>query len=119
MAEKKKKIIFAGITVLIAVILFFAWYNENVAKKPYVKFGGEYYTVIGAVINEENVVEYVGEIERITPRTLWNKDGDSNFSIEGARIGLNEEGEYFVEWFYYAEGGDEINSKFFWMKPEK
>ena len=117
MINRKKKIIFAAVIALIVLLLFFRWYDTEVASKYYVKFDGEYYDVKGAVITEEQVVEEVGAIERITYRTLWNRDGDSNFSFEGARIVKTAEGKLFVEMkFVRAETG-ETDSNFWFMEP--
>ncbi len=109
--------IIIGALVLIFAV-FFGWYYDT-AQKYYVKYEGEYYKVIGAVTYEENIGEVVGEVKRITPRTLWNKDGDSNFSFEGARIAIVSDGDYAVEWKTYHVDTDETRSEFWMMVPEK
>lgn len=119
MTERKKKIIFAVIIVSIILFVFFYWYNNEFAYGSYVKFEGEYYTVIGASWLEESVHEYVGEIKRITPRTFWNRDGDSNCSFVGGRIAVVSDGDYAVEQRIYRADTGEYESWFMWMKPKE
>ena len=112
--EKKKGIfIFVLLFLIIFAMIFVPLYKEF-QNKWYVKFEGKYYDVIGAVTYEENIGEVVGEIKRITPRTFWNKDGDSNFSFEGARIAIVSDGDYAVEMkIYMADTGETVSH--FWM----
>ena len=112
--EKKKGIfIFVLLSLIIFAMIFVPLYKEF-QNKWYVKFEGKYYDVIGAVTYEENIGEVVGEIKRITPRTFWNKDGDSNFSFEGARIAIVSDGDYAVEMkIYMADTGETVSH--FWM----
>lgn len=119
MTDKKKNIIFVLIIVSVVLFVFFYWYNNEVSNKWYVKYEGKYYGVIGAVTYEEGVQEFVGEVKRITPRTLWNRDGDSNFSFEGARIGIVSDGDYAVETIAYLADTGETRSEFWMMVDPK
>ena len=110
---KKRMIAITGILILVFAV-FFGWYH-NEAQKFYVKFEGEYYRIIGAIRDEDAIEEYVGEVKRITPRTLWNKDGDSNFSFEGARIGRTPEGALCIEQRIYRADDDRMESVFWHM----
>ena len=116
MTDKKKKIIFVVIVSAI-LFVFFYWYNNEFANNSYVKFEGKYYQVMGAGWLEESVHEYVGEIKRITPRTFWNKDGDSNCSFIGGRIAVVSDGDYAVEQRIYNADTGEYESWFMWMNP--
>ena len=106
---------FVLITLFVAALVIVPWYKDF-SNKWYVKYEGKYYNVIGAVTYEENIGEVVGEIKRITPRTFWNKDGDSNFSFEGARIAIVSDGDYAVETKVYLADTDEIRSDFWMMQ---
>ncbi|MBQ2862028.1 MAG: hypothetical protein IJE83_04475, partial [Oscillospiraceae bacterium] len=114
----KKKIIICFAAVLaIAAMIFAYWYNNEFANISYVQFEGKCYRVMGASWLEEHVHEYVGEIKRITPRTFWNKDGDSNCSFVGARIAVVSDGDYAVEQRIYHADTGEYESWFMWMNP--
>ena len=115
MEKKKGVFVFVLLSLIVFAMIFVPLYKEF-QNKWYVKFDGKYYDVIGAVTYEENIGEVVGEIKRITPRTFWNKDGDSNFSFEGARIAIVSDGDYAVERQVYIVDTGEIRSDFWMMR---
>ena len=117
MTDRKKKTIFALVIVSVVLFVFFYWYNNEYANVGYVQFEGKYYKVMGASWREENVHEFVGEVKRITPRTFWNRDGDSNCSFVGGRIAVVSDGDYAVEQRVYLADTGEYESWFMWMNP--
>lgn len=73
--------------IIIAVVClcgFIIQSRENV--KSYVRFDGKYYYGGGARVYESTVGEEIGEIERKVPKSIFNRNGDSNFFEPGAKI---------------------------------
>lgn len=57
---------------------------ENV--KSYVRFDGKYYYGGGCTVWETAVGEEIGVVKRHVPKSIFNRNGDSNFFNEGAKI---------------------------------
>ena len=85
--EKRK---FPGVYVLLAIVVIGCACSfilrEPVGAKSYVRLDGKYYYGGGATVYESVVGEEVGEIKREAPKSIFNRDGDSNFSAVGAKI---------------------------------
>lgn len=86
MKERKFPFVYVLLIIIAAVCLcgFIIQSRENV--KSYVRFDGKYYYSVGANLDPAFLGEEAGEIERSAPRSLFNRNGDSNFFKPGAKI---------------------------------
>lgn len=86
MKERKFPFVYVLLIIIAAVCLcgFIIQSRENV--KSYVRFDGKYYYGGGARVYESTVGEEIGEIERKVPKSIFNRNGDSNFFEPGAKI---------------------------------
>lgn len=86
MKERKFPFVYVLLIIIAAVCLcgFIIQSRENV--KSYVRFGGKYYYSVGANLDPAFLGEEAGEIERKVPKSIFNRNGDSNFFNEGAKI---------------------------------
>lgn len=121
-----KEIIIVVTTFLVIVVVFFSWYCTHIYPKTFIFFEDAYYSVLGASVNEGGVGEKVGEIERTSLRTFWNKSGDSNHVPVGSGIYTRAdpecEGELLIGISYmdYTDmGGGQIEVKYWILEKEK
>ena len=86
MKERKFPFVYVLLIIIAAVCLcgFIVQSRENV--KSYVRFDGKYYYSVGATLDPAFLGEEIGEIERKVPKSLFNRNGDSNFFEPGAKI---------------------------------
>lgn len=86
MKERKFPFVYVLLIIIAVVCLcgFIIQSRENV--KSYVRFDGKYYYGGGARVYESTVGEEIGEIERKVPKSIFNRNGDSNFFEPGAKI---------------------------------
>ena len=86
MKERKFPFVYVLLIIIAAVCLcgFIIQSRENV--KSYVRFDGKYYYGGGATLDPAFLGEEAGEIERSAPRSIFNRNGDSNFFEPGAYI---------------------------------
>lgn len=86
MKERKFPFVYVLLIIIAAVCLcgFIIQSRENV--KSYVRFDGKYYYGGGARVYESTVGEEIGEIGRKVPKSIFNRNGDSNAFEPGAKI---------------------------------
>ncbi|MGN0626681.1 MAG: hypothetical protein ACI4IT_01785 [Oscillospiraceae bacterium] len=90
----KKRFIIPIAFAVILLIVFYIWYFKDVYPKTFIFFDGDYYSTIGATVTEKSVGEKIGEVERNSPRTFWNRSGDSNNVPVGSGIYSRSDPEY-------------------------
>ena len=83
-----KKFPFVYVLLIVIAILCLCGFifREPVNRKSYVRFDGKYYYGGGATLDPAFLGEEAGEIERKVPKSIFNRNGDSNFFNEGAKI---------------------------------
>lgn len=85
--EKRKLPWIYTLLIVIAVACLCAFIVQNrVNFKRYVKFDGKYYYSVGADIDPSFIGEQIGTVERRAPKTIFNRNGDSNQFAVGAKI---------------------------------
>lgn len=85
---KKREFPFVYVLLIVIAVLCLCGFifREPVNRKSYVRFDGKYYYSVGATVDPSVVGEQVGKVERRAPRTIFNRNGDSNFFEPGAKI---------------------------------
>lgn len=86
MGKQKFPVVYVLLAVIAVVCAFSFFLREPVSAKSYVRLDGKYYYGGGCTVWESTVGEEIGEIERKAPKSIFNRDGDSNFSEVGAKI---------------------------------
>lgn len=85
---KDKSISFVYVLLIIVSIICLLGFisREPVNRESYVKLDGKYYYSVGANIDPSFIGEQMGTVERRTPKTIFNRNGDSNQFAVGAKI---------------------------------
>ena len=85
--EKRKFPWVYTLLIVIAVVCLCGFIIQSRGEeKSYVRLDGKYYYFIGATVNPDAVGEEIAAVERRVPRSIFNRDGDSNFTEPGAKI---------------------------------
>lgn len=73
--------------IIVSIICLFGFiFREPVKRESYVKLDGKYYYSVGANIDPSFIGEQIGTVERRAPKTIFNRNGDSNQFAVGAKI---------------------------------
>lgn len=85
---KGKSIPFVYVLLItVSIICLFGFiFREPVKRESYVKLDGKYYYSVGANIDPSFIGEQIGTVERRAPKTIFNRNGDSNQFAVGAKI---------------------------------
>ena len=86
METKKISFVYVLLIIIAAVCLcgFIIQSCENV--KSYVRFDGKYYYGGGCTVWETAVGEEIGVVKRHVPKSIFNRNGDSNAFEPGAKL---------------------------------
>lgn len=86
MEAKKFPFVYMLLIIISAACLFLFISREAANAKSYVRFDGKYYYSVGAAVDPAFLGEEAGEIEHSAVRSIFNRNGDSNFFGKGAKI---------------------------------
>lgn len=86
METKKFPFVYVLLIIITAACLFLFVSREAANAKSYVRFDGKYYYGGGCTVWETAVGEEIGVVKRHVPKSIFNRNGDSNFFNEGAKI---------------------------------